>query len=563
MSLPGMRQAPCYAFIVTDTGQIWILTTQGYAWTASNLVAAAALLVEKGEKLDWASLTYCLPSLDLPSSAEVVGPKLGDGLSSALVDKVRLSNVLFSQWMVEHGNDSVEDLKLIHEQLKLLVEHQVEEALCAFRGHLAERFGFDLTGVLELDILNTLHGEHQLERRQFLSTFPALGRKVFTHDAASFWRALRSTIDARKSPVKALSELWDVKQSTVRSLRGLEGEVIGSYFCSHLEELCRLLDQIPPEHHPKTSALWLAFQNCYTTSKEAFGQSEAARLVIAAKLRHDLKCLANSESGLGVRFGIDEARAIDRLRQGLIGTVYAAVQQDAGTNELKDGMKAGIHLRVDKFLGAFSWQRLLSLAKKWARSLQLSLESRKAELEFIQSKGSYFDFLAGTFSASNGYLVETLGNAASLRAQGDAMRICLRQVTVRSGYVRDCSAAKATILAVRDPAGRLQSTAELGIRLWTKDTGGILVGFETIQHQGLDNREPPEGARTALQEILIELGKPRLQERALEGVRLCAARSRTKKGIDKTDVTLTIGGEDAFDRTFGDKSQEIWSRLSG
>lgn len=102
-----------------------------------------------------------------------------------------------------------------------------------------------------------------------------------------------------------------------------------------------------------------------------------------------------------------------------------------------------------------------------------------------------------------------------------------------------------------------------GIRLFTNAKKELAVQFRVIQHQGFENRVAPEGAKIALQETLAELSRPKLQLRAVQGVRLSAKRLQANKGGDKTDFTIAIAGLDAFHRTFGVKSTELWSRLEG
>jgi hypothetical protein len=563
MNMPGMRHAPSYAFIVTELGQIWLLKAQGHAWIDGDLVRGSALLSQKLDKLDWGKLAYCLPSLDLPATIELLGPRLGGGLATNLVDKTRLTNALFSRWISQNSSLPTEVLKDIKEKLALYLEEQVGEAIAEYCRHVQERFGLDLEGAVDLDVLNALRGSFQTERNQFLATFPALGSSVYAHDANSFWRSLRQAIDGRKSPVKALSDAWDIKQSTVRSLRSTESHALGEYFAGHIEELCRLLDQVPPEHHPKTPAQWMAFRKCHATAKEVFGHSDAARLVIGAKVRHDLKRLANTTRDDGERFSLEEARAIERLRLGLINTVDFVAQQNAVVSGIEHVGRAEIHVQVDKFLSSLSWQRLVALTKKWEKALHVTVESKQVELEFVQSKSTYFDFLGETFTTSNGYRIETLTKVDALKAQGVEMRLCLREAGHRSEFSQECSAAKTTILSVRNPGGELQSTAELGIRLFTDAKKELAVQFRVIQHQGFENRVAPEGAKIALQETLAELSRPKLQMRAVEGVRLSAKRLQANKGGDKTDFTIAIAGLDAFHRTFGVKSTELWSRLEG
>ena len=107
------------------------------------------------------------------------------------------------------------------------------------------------------------------------------------------------------------------------------------------------------------------------------------------------------------------------------------------------------------------------------------------------------------------------------------------------------------------------STAELGIRLLTDVKKELAVQFRVIQHQGFDNSAAPVGAKNALQETLLELSSRKLQSRAVEGVRLSAKRLQTNKAGDKTDITFSIAGLEAFHQTFGAKSAELWSRLEG
>ena len=563
MTMPGMRHAPSYAFIVTESGQVWLLKAQGHAWTEGELVRGSELLSQKLDKLDWGKLAYCLPSLDLPATIELLGPRIGGGLVTNLVDTTRLTNALFSRWVSQNTSLSTEVLKDIKEKLTLYLEEQAGAAIAEYCRRVQERFGFELEGALDLDVLNALRGSFQTERNQFLATFPAIGSSVYAHDANSFWRSLRQTIDGRKSPVKALSDAWDIKQSTVRSLRSTECQTLGEYFAGHIEELCRLLDQVPPEHHPKTPAQWAALRKCHATAKEVFGHSDAARLVIGAKVRHDLKRLSNTTHDDGARFGLDEARAIERLRHGLIDTVYFVAQQNASVNDLKLVRRVDFHVRVDKFLSSLSWQRLVALTKKWEKSLHACVESKKEELEFVQSQGTYFDFLGETFITSNGYRIETLTKVDDLKSQGESMKLCLRQTGYRSEFSQECNAAKTTILSIKCPDGKLQSTAELGIRLLTDAKKELAVQFRVIQHQGFDNSAAPEGAQDALQEALLELSSRKLQSRAVEGVRLSAKRLQTNKAGDKTDIKLSIAGLEAFHQTFGAKGAELWSRLEG
>lgn len=563
MNMPGMRHAPSYAFIVTDSGQVWLLKAQGHAWTEGDLVKGSALLSQKLEKLDWEKLAYCLPGLDLPATIELLGPQLGGGLATNLVDTTRLTNALFSRWISQNSSLPTEVLKNIKEMLALYLKEQAGAAIAEYCHQVKERFGFELEGALDLDVLNALRGSFQTERNQFLGTFPAIGSSVYAHDANSFWRSLRQTIDGRKSPVKALSDAWNIKQSTVRSLRSTDCQALGEYFAGHIEELCRLLDQIPPEHHPNTPTEWMAFRRCHATAKEVFGHSDAARLVIGAKVRHDLKRLANISHADGARFGLEEARVIERLRLGLIDTVYFVAQQNASVNDPKQVRRADIHVRVDRFLSSMSWQRLVALSKKWEKSLHASVESKKVELEFVQSKGTYFDFLGETFTTSNGYRIETITKVDDLKSQGEAMKLCLRQAGYRSEFSQECTAAKTTILSIKCADGKLQSTAELGIRLLTDVKKELAVQFRVIQHQGFDNSAAPVGAKNALQETLLELSSRKLQSRAVEGVRLSAKRLQTNKAGDKTDITFSIAGLEAFHQTFGAKSAELWSRLEG
>ena len=474
-----------------------------------------------------------------------------------------MTNVLFSRWISQNASLATEVLKDTKAKLVHFLQEQVGAAIAEYCLQVQKRVGLELEGALDLDVLNALRGSFQTERNQFLATFPALGSSVYAHDANSFWRSLRQTIDGRKSPVKALSEAWDIKQSTVRSLRSADGLALGEYFAGHIEELCRLLDQVPPEHHPKTPSQWTAFRRCHAAAKEVFGHSDAARFVIGAKVRHDLKRHASTTHDGGARFGLEEARAIERLRLGLIDTVYFVAQQNASLNDQNQVRRADVHVRVDKFLSSLSWQRLVVLTKKWERSLQEGVESNRVELEFIQSQGTYFDFLGERFTASNGYRVETLTKVDALKSQGETMKLCLRQTGYRNEFAQECTAAKTTILSIKCPDGKLQSTAELSIRLIPDAQKELAVQFRVIQHQGFDNNAAPELANDALQQTLLELSGQKLQSRAVEGVRLSLKRTQTNQAANKIDIRISTAGLEAFQRTFGAKSVELWSRLRG
>jgi hypothetical protein len=126
MNFPGMRHAPCYAFVYSDLGQLWILKSQGHAWTGEGLESACAMLTEKLEKLEWASLSNCLAGLDLPGPAEMLGPRLVAGLGSSLVDKPRLINALLSSHFARNGNLSADALKQVQRDISQYIDAQVD-----------------------------------------------------------------------------------------------------------------------------------------------------------------------------------------------------------------------------------------------------------------------------------------------------------------------------------------------------------------------------------------------------------------------------------------------------
>ena len=149
MNMPGMRHAPSYAFIVTDSGQVWLLKAQGHAWTEGDLVKGSALLSQKLEKLDWEKLAYCLPGLDLPATIELLGPRLGGGLATNLVDTPRLTNALFSRWISQNSSLPTEVLKNIKEMLALYLKEQAGAAIAEYCLQVHDRFGLELEGVLK------------------------------------------------------------------------------------------------------------------------------------------------------------------------------------------------------------------------------------------------------------------------------------------------------------------------------------------------------------------------------------------------------------------------------
>jgi hypothetical protein len=521
------------------------------------------LLSKKVEQLDWQSLTSALADLDVPTSSQVVGPALAQGLGPQLVDSTQLANAFMSRWLTGQSPASVDSLKTIQEQLKRHIDTRVFEAVSEFKHVCGESLIVALDGPLDLDVTNCVAAKRALERRQFLTIFPALGNKVFAHDASLFWRGIRRAIDDRKSPVKAIAQQVAVRPSTIRAMKGVNRATIGEYFFAHMEELIRILDQIPVEHHPGSSDRWNAFCKSYAAAKAFFGQSDSARLVVVAKLRHDLKILANASWSTNVKFGADEARSIDQFRQGLIGTVFIAQLNGSNFPKQPDASKAGIHVRVDRFLGALSWQRLVALSKKWNQSLACAAECRAVELEFLQSKGSFFDFLDGKFLATSGYQIGTLLNAAALKNQGDAMHICLSQAIHRSDYAQACGMGRRTILEIRNVDRHVQSTLELDVRLRISEGGKQTVDFDVLQHQGPSNGLASHGARMAVAELLSALrGKP-LQARAVQGIRLSAAKRRSLRGAERVNLTLAVSGFDAFETTFGDKSKDLWTSFMG
>lgn len=561
MNRAAMRNAPCYAWVVTQCGCLWILQSQGQAWDLDALVKTTDLLSIKIEKLDWPSLTFALTDLEIPPLTQVVGPRLPIGLGAHLVDTGRVTHAFMSQWLAGKRNLETVSPRAVQDQLKRYIDERLSETISEFRHVACESLSVTLDSAMDLDINNGVASSRSVERRQFLTLFPVLASKVFAHDASQFWRGLRSIIDDRKSVVKTLAKSLEVRPSAVRSLTGVGRDAVGEYFFDHMEELIRILDQIAVEHHPASPSMWAAFCSSYTSAKEVFGHSVSARLVIVARLKSDLKWLAKSGSVRDPGYGVDEARLIDQFRQGLIGTVLVAGCASSTAAPHNRLSKAAIHSRVDRYLGTLSWQRLVALSNKWSQSLAKAVQSRTVELEFLQSRASFYDFLGGTFLASNGYQVETLTNAAALRRQGDAMGICLRNASNRSDYADACARGRTTILSICNAEHRKQSTLELGVRLASDADVGDKVHFDVLQHQGSQNNPAPQGAWAAASEMFKALAEPNLQTRAVQGIRLSAAKPRGVAGVETVNLTLTVAGREAFDLTFGTRSKGIWQLL--
>ena len=561
MKKASMRHAPCYAWVITRCGRVWVFQSLGQAWTMDALEQATDLLSQKLERMDWSSLIFALKNLDVPPFAQLIGPHLPLGLGMCLVDTGRLTTVFMSHWLAEHPNLALDSPRAIQEQLREHIHERLSAAVAEFRHVACESLSFSLDGVIDVDVNNCVAGTRAFERRQLLSIFPALAGKVFAHDASKFWRGIRAAIDDRKSVVKVIAQQLDVRPSAVRALNGVNRADVGEYFFGHMEELIRILNQIPAEHQPASPDMWAMFRSSYTSAKEVFGSSDSARLVIVARLRNDLKCLAKSGAVRDPGFGIDDARSIEQFRQGLIGTVLMARCSDFTVSMPSDLVKADVHYRVDQFLGTLSWRRLVALSSKWSQSLASSVETRRVELEFLQTKASFFDYLGGTFMATNGYVIDTLTSAAALKKQGDAMGICLRHASHRSGYADSCALGCKTILAVKNSDRCRVSTLELVVRLARHADGRDRVQFDVLQHNGAQNNLAPVEAVNAAYELLRALGTPELQEHALQGLRLSLSKLRGAQGIERINPSIVISGRDAFGLTFGDRALEIWERL--
>lgn len=561
MTKPGMRHTPCNAWVLTQRGQLWMFQSLGQAWNIDALNEATDLLSLRLEKMSWPSLPLALGNLDLPPSVQIVGPHLPLGLNLGLIDSARLTTAFMSRWLSGQRDLVVVSPRKIQEQLSQHINECLSAAVSEFRYVCRETLPFDIDCAIFLDVNNCVAGKHPFERRQFLYLFPVLAGKVFAHDASQLWRSVRTAIDDRKSVVKAIALQLDVRPSAVRALTGVSRAEVGEYFFGHMEELIRILNQIAAEHHPASPEMWALFRSSYASAKEVFGQSNSARLVILARLRNDLKCHARSDAVRDLKVGIDEARSIDQFRQGLIGTILVARCSELVERPRSELSKADAHFRVDTFLGTLSWKRLISLARKWSKSLVAAVESRSGELEFLQSRASFFDFLGGTFLATNGYVIETLTSTAALKKQGDVMGICLRHASHRGNYADSCVRGRRTILAVRNPEHCTQSTLELALQLARDADGRDKVRFDVLQHQGVQNNPAPPEACEAASQLLRALHAPTLQERALLGIRLSTARPHGMQGINSVNLTIVVSGREAFDMTFGDKSAEVWERL--
>lgn len=561
MKKASMRHAPCYAWVITRCGQVWVFQSWGQAWTLDALEQATDLLSQKLERMDWSSLACALQNLDVPPGAQLMGPRLPLGLDMCLVDTVRLTTAFMSHWLSGQGHLAPVSPRVVQEQLREHIHVCLSAAVSEFRHVAGESLSVSADSAMDLDVSNCVASTRALERRQFMSIFPALAGKVFAHDASKFWRGVRAAIDDRKATVKAIALTLGVRPSAIRALHGVHRADVGEYFFGHMEELIRILNQIPAEHQPASPDMWAMFRNSYTSAKKVFGSSDAARLVIVARLRNDLKCLARSGAVRDPGFGMDDARSIEQFRQGLIGTVMVARCSDMAASMPSDLGKADVHYRVDQFLGTLSWQRLVALSSKWCQALASAAEARTVELEFLQTKASFFDYLGGMFMATNGYVIDTLTSAAALRKQGDAMGICLRHASHRSGYADSCALGRKAILAVKNSDRCLVSTLELVVRLARHADGRDRVQFVVIQNQGVRNIPATAGALNAASELLQALDTPRLQVRALQGIRLSAAKPRGTQGIESVNPTIVVSGRDAFGLTFGDKAAEIWERL--
>lgn len=561
MNKAGLRHAPCYAWVITKCGRLWMFQSQGQAWDLDMLTKAIDLLSHRLEKMDWPSLTFALTDLDVPRSAQVIGPRFPLGLGLHLVDSGRLTNAFMSQWLLGQRNPDLVSPRAVQDQLRQHLDECINEVLLEFRHVACESLSFSVDSAIDLDVNNCVAGQWALERRQFTSLFPALAGKVFAHNASQFWRGIRSAIDSRKSAVQAIARQLGVRRSAIRALKGVYREQMGEYFFGHIEELIRILDQIPVEHQPASPEMWSAFCSSYSSAKKVFGQSDSARLVIVARLKNALKWLVKSGSIRDPGFGVNEARSIDLFRQGLIGTVLVARSSDIAVSPDSALSKAEVHLRIDRFLGTLSWQRLVTLSSKWSQALATAVQSRTVELEFVQSNTSFFDFLGGIYLTANGHQIETLTSTAAFRRQGDAMGICLRHASYRSDYADASARGRRTILAISNSERRMQSTLELDVRLGSDADGRDKVHFDVLQHQGRQNNAAPSGALAAVSELFLALGTPGLQARALQGIRLSAAKPRGTHGVEPVNFTLAVAGRAAFNLTFGDKGEEIWKRL--
>lgn len=559
----SLRHVPSTVLIHSTSGQFWVVSMMNLAWNASLIAQVEKYLHERFGTCSWQQLEGGL--------SEAVELKLvlhqvclvDEQLS--LLEIPRLADAIFRRWITSQSTSpEVAALRQLKEALILEIRRSANVAVSQLLNQLNPEIVSLANGPLgmRLDMYSYLaQVRHQKARLQFVKAFPLLADLVCASEMKLFGIELGRTVDALKSPVIFLQKELAISASAVRALNGVRSADVGCHFCSHPQELLTLLNAIPKEFLPKTPEHWQVLQHQYEITKQFFGRSPAASVLLKARLAHSLRFTVQFDCP-DAQLNEDDLPRVQRLRTGLVQASYSHFGIERN-HSLSIHRRAKINQLVDQFLGGLSWSRLLAISKKFDKSYAEAVERNLDAVRFISGQ-TYFDFCPdGKYVTPAEWSVRCLLNSAELKAHGQQLAVCLATPGHRAIYHDECYLGRTAVFAIHDQHMKPKSTVEMQLSVVKFANNETRIRFYLVQHKGYKNSSVDGETLVAFEAFQSQIASAAWQAHARNGIRFSHLRGSYSNQNAGVSAAQFVNCLLAFRTTFKDKADKLLQQLSG
>ncbi|OGT35244.1 MAG: hypothetical protein A2W28_02650 [Gammaproteobacteria bacterium RBG_16_51_14] len=300
-------------------------------------------------------------------------------------------------------------------------------------------------------------------------------------------KSIHKAIDQGKPLIDAVAKYYGVRPSIVRSIIRKQPSEIGYYWEHQPGRLLKLLDKLPPEHHPKTSAEW-------NTMNKA---DRALRLFNKYSVDiHDLYFRQFAARGFNLALSknqilVDPSAKLEAIKDfmGSLNRVLCHQKWHGITSwpAMQYKIDSIIAAIICNELTSISIMRVLLMSEKWHASI--ILESSKLWRK-THKKVQWLSLINAPFRCKD-HQVVSLADSNALAEEGARLNHCV------AARLEDCIREIAHIFSIRTLDDKSLSTLE--IEIVNQHIPQI------IEHKGKDNQQPDTACQITASEFIAFL----------------------------------------------------------
>lgn len=441
---------------------------------------------------------------DIPDSELPTRLATALGLPEVLIETPKLRPIDPGQWLLEesaqalarrecmdkigHGR-TTQDAEMISAALRESLGSAVEAFFDALDPEVRSFATRD--GAIQTTTYNYLiHPEHGLYRRQFAGLSPGLLPTVVHRVPGSLGEELRLIIDLGEPMIKGLATCWGVRPVVVRHLIGIAATRLGSEWQTRIQTLAIILNALIPGEMPKDDpAEWARLHRMLAVGKRLFRKPVWKTDAGLAWLRKTMHALHGQESEAQAQW-LPDAATLDRI-DWFRSVLETALHRELGPIEYSARFTDRIARVIDDLYAGMVPQRLEQLAARFFEHReQARLEARRTAARGLMP------LIPEALQTANGRrVIRPLTTSGAFRQHGEALDICMGNLSQLGHYVAVCRYNNRFILGVFDvPGDRPRSTVHVAV------TGSGRV--KVIEHKGPFNAVPSPDCRDAVRELL-------------------------------------------------------------